>query len=128
ARPGRRDMGFVRRSAGFAARLRENIETGQGIVRSVDLLCDPRFGHGVRRAGAGMFRRQRRNRRIIRARKRQRPAFADFYVHADDAMTEKITSLANEKVKLAADLHQKKYREETGLFLVEGRDPVSDAI
>ncbi len=43
-------------------------------------------------------------------------------------MTEKITSLANEKVKLAAALHQKKYREETGLFLVEGRDPVSDAI
>jgi len=39
-----------------------------------------------------------------------------------------ITSLANEKVKLAAALHQKKYRSETGLFLVEGQEPVLDAV
>jgi TrmH family RNA methyltransferase len=39
-----------------------------------------------------------------------------------------ITSLSNEKVKLAVSLHQKKYREETGLFLVEGAEPVLGAI
>lgn len=35
-------------------------------------------------------------------------------------MTEIITSPQNPAVKLAASLHQKKHRDETGLFLVEG--------
>lgn len=39
-----------------------------------------------------------------------------------------ITSLQNPLVKLAASLQQKKYRDETGLFLVEGQVPCMDAI
>lgn len=39
-----------------------------------------------------------------------------------------ITSLQNPVVKLAASLQQKKYRDETGLFLVEGKIPCTDAI
>jgi TrmH family RNA methyltransferase len=38
-----------------------------------------------------------------------------------------ISSTANERVKLAASLHQKKYRDETGLFLVEGREMIEMA-
>ncbi len=39
-----------------------------------------------------------------------------------------ITSLTNETVKETAKLHQKKFREETGLFLLEGKKPVEEAI
>jgi TrmH family RNA methyltransferase len=39
-----------------------------------------------------------------------------------------ITSPANERVKLAASLHQKKYRDEHGLFLVEGREMIDMAL
>lgn len=39
-----------------------------------------------------------------------------------------ITSLQNAVVKLAASLQQKKYRDETGLFLVEGQTPCVDAM
>ncbi len=39
-----------------------------------------------------------------------------------------ITSLANPAVKLAASLHQKKYRDETGLFLVEGQEMIAMAL
>ncbi|MBP3722962.1 MAG: hypothetical protein J6I62_06905 [Selenomonadaceae bacterium] len=35
-------------------------------------------------------------------------------------MNEKITSLANEKIKFAASLKDKKYRDEYGLFVGEG--------
>ena len=40
----------------------------------------------------------------------------------------KITSAQNDTVKLAASLHQKKYRDEEGLFLVEGPEMVSMAL
>ena len=39
-----------------------------------------------------------------------------------------ITSLTNETVKETAKLQQKKYREETGLFLLERFKPVEEAI
>lgn len=39
-----------------------------------------------------------------------------------------ITSLQNPVIKLAASLQQKKYRDESGLFLVEGKAPCMDAI
>lgn len=39
-----------------------------------------------------------------------------------------ITSLANPTVKLAASLHQKKYRDTIGLFLVEGREMIAMAL
>lgn len=39
-----------------------------------------------------------------------------------------ITSLQNQVVKDAVSLHQKKYRDEFGLFLVEGREPCETAI
>lgn len=39
-----------------------------------------------------------------------------------------ITSLTNPAVKLAASLHQKKYRDETGLFLVEGEEMIAMAV
>lgn len=39
-----------------------------------------------------------------------------------------ITSLTNETVKETVKLQQKKYREETGLFLLEGFKPVEEAI
>lgn len=38
-----------------------------------------------------------------------------------------ITSLTNEKIKQFAKLNEKKYRDETGLFLVEGEHLVNDA-
>ncbi len=38
-----------------------------------------------------------------------------------------VSSTANERVKLAASLHQKKYRDEYGLFLVEGREMIDMA-
>ena len=38
-----------------------------------------------------------------------------------------ITSLNNELVKNTAKLHQKKYRDESGLFLLEGDKPVREA-
>ncbi len=41
---------------------------------------------------------------------------------------EKITSTTNEKVKQTAKLQQKKYREETGLFLIEGEKALEGAI
>ena len=41
---------------------------------------------------------------------------------------EKITSVSNEKVKQTAKLQQKKYREETGLFLIEGEKALEGAI
>jgi TrmH family RNA methyltransferase len=40
----------------------------------------------------------------------------------------KITSLQNQLVKDAASLRLKKYRDETGLFLVEGEEPCAAAI
>lgn len=43
-------------------------------------------------------------------------------------MNEKITSLQNPIVKLATSLHQKKYRDETKLFLVEGQEMISMAL
>ena len=39
-----------------------------------------------------------------------------------------ITSLTNETVKETVKLQQKKYREETGLFLLEGFKPVEEAL
>ncbi|MDB5477899.1 MAG: tRNA/rRNA methyltransferase, partial [Alphaproteobacteria bacterium] len=39
-----------------------------------------------------------------------------------------VTSLQNALVKEAASLQQKKYRDETGLFLVEGEEPCAAAI
>ncbi len=38
-----------------------------------------------------------------------------------------ISSVSNERVKLAASLHLKKYRDETGLFLVEGQEMIEMA-
>jgi TrmH family RNA methyltransferase len=38
-----------------------------------------------------------------------------------------ISSTTNERVKLAASLHQKKYRDEHGLFLVEGQEMIGMA-
>ncbi len=38
-----------------------------------------------------------------------------------------ITSIQNPIVKLAASLHQKKYRDESGLFLIEGEKGVTEA-
>ena len=40
---------------------------------------------------------------------------------------ERIKSLQNAKVKNLVRLHQKKYRDETGLFLVEGDHLISEA-
>lgn len=39
-----------------------------------------------------------------------------------------ITSLQNPMVKLAVSLHQRKYRDETGLFLIEGKKGVEEAV
>lgn len=39
-----------------------------------------------------------------------------------------ITSLTNETVKETVKLQQKKYREQTGLFLIEGFKPVEEAV
>ena len=39
-----------------------------------------------------------------------------------------ITSLTNDLVKETVKLQQKKYREETGLFLLEGQKPVEEAV
>lgn len=44
------------------------------------------------------------------------------------ADTVKITSINNEIVKFAAALEQKKFRDETGLFLLEGKKPIEEAI
>ena len=41
---------------------------------------------------------------------------------------EKITSLTNSKIKKWVSLHQKKYRDETGLFLVEGEHLIEEAL
>ena len=38
-----------------------------------------------------------------------------------------ITSVNNDKIKETAKLQQKKYRNETGLFLIEGYKPVFEA-
>lgn len=43
-------------------------------------------------------------------------------------MTKVITSLQNQMVKDAVSLHQKKYRDEMGVFLVEGEEPCLAAI
>jgi TrmH family RNA methyltransferase len=43
-------------------------------------------------------------------------------------MSDKITSLQNPIVKLAASLHLKKYRDETKLFLVEGQEMIALAL
>lgn len=43
-------------------------------------------------------------------------------------MAETITSVNNDIVKLAASLEQKKFRDETGLFLLEGKKPIEEAI
>ena len=44
-------------------------------------------------------------------------------------MTERevITSTTNPKIKAAAKLQQKKYRTQTGLFLLEGYKPIEEA-
>jgi len=39
-----------------------------------------------------------------------------------------ITSINNELIKLTAKLSQKKFRDETGLFLIEGEKAVAEAI
>ena len=44
------------------------------------------------------------------------------------AETVKITSISNDVVKFAAALDQKKFRDETGLFLLEGKKPIEEAI
>lgn len=44
------------------------------------------------------------------------------------AETIAITSINNDSVKLAAALDQKKFRDETGLFLLEGKKPIEEAI
>lgn len=44
------------------------------------------------------------------------------------AETVKITSISNEVVKFAAALEQKKFRDETGFFLLEGKKPIEEAI
>ncbi len=41
---------------------------------------------------------------------------------------EKITSFQNEKYKLLAALHQKKWRDKTGLFIVEGKKEINFAL
>lgn len=43
-------------------------------------------------------------------------------------MAESITSVNNDIVKLAASLEQKKFRDETGLFLLEGEKPIQEAL
>ncbi|MDD3419331.1 MAG: RNA methyltransferase [Candidatus Gastranaerophilales bacterium] len=43
-------------------------------------------------------------------------------------MAETITSVNNDIIKLAASLEQKKFRDETGLFLLEGKKPLEEAI
>lgn len=43
-------------------------------------------------------------------------------------MTQNITSLQNQLVKDAVSLHQKKYRDKFGLFLVEGEEPCLQAL
>lgn len=43
------------------------------------------------------------------------------------AETVKIISTSNNVVKFAAALEQKKFRDETGLFLLEGRKPIEEA-
>lgn len=43
-------------------------------------------------------------------------------------MSKSVTSLQNPLVKLAASLHQKKYRDEENLFLVEGAEMISMAV
>lgn len=40
---------------------------------------------------------------------------------------EEITSVSNNKIKETAKLHQKKYRNEKGLFLLEGFKPIKEA-
>ncbi len=40
---------------------------------------------------------------------------------------EEITSVSNSKIKETVKLHQKKYRNETGLFLLEGHKPILEA-
>lgn len=40
---------------------------------------------------------------------------------------DKITSVSNNKIKETAKLAQKKYRNETGLFLLEGEKPIKEA-
>lgn len=40
---------------------------------------------------------------------------------------QEITSVSNSKIKETAKLHQKKYRNETGLFLIEGYKPIFEA-
>jgi len=44
------------------------------------------------------------------------------------AETNKISGMHNEVVKLAASLEQKKFRDKTGLFLIEGKKPLEEAI
>lgn len=39
-----------------------------------------------------------------------------------------ITSLQNPKIKAVVQLHQRKYRDERGLILIEGRHPVEEAL
>ena len=41
---------------------------------------------------------------------------------------EVITSTSNTKIKETAKLQQKKYRNETGLFLLEGSKPIEEAL
>ena len=43
-------------------------------------------------------------------------------------MIQQISSLDNAQIKLAAGLRQKKQRDETGLFLIEGVHLVEEAI
>ncbi len=44
------------------------------------------------------------------------------------AETVKISSVNNDVVKFAAALEQKKFRDETGFFLLEGKKPIEEAI
>lgn len=46
---------------------------------------------------------------------------------AGKKLMEEITSVSNSKIKDTAKLQQKKYRNETGLFLIEGYKPVFEA-
>ena len=43
------------------------------------------------------------------------------------SLMQEITSVSNNKIKEAAKLHQKKYRTESGLFLIEGHKPIFEA-
>ena len=43
------------------------------------------------------------------------------------SLMQEITSVSNNKIKEAAKLHQKKYRTESGLFLIEGYKPIFEA-